>query len=269
MAADVMTTAEGSPATELRAAMAFEWIKIRTLRSTVWNLGLFLVVSVAVAVLTGSVMRNAYDDMGAESKADFDAVATGFGGLRLGLIALVVFGVLTVTSEYSSGTINSSLTAVPRRGVLYTAKVLTGTATAFVASVVVVAAGFFATQLSLGGALAASVSDTGAVRALVGAVLYTTLLCAFSIGLAAVLRSSALTMGLLVPLFFMVSTILNSLPGVRKFAQFLPDVAGSLILSSRPAEDTVLTAWTGMAVLAAWTALALALGYVALRRRNS
>jgi len=254
---------------DTRAAMAFEWTKIRTLRSTQWNLAVFLLLSVGVALLTGYFMRGVYDGMSAQAKADFDPVSTGFSGLRLGLIALVVFGVLTVTSEYASGTISSSLAAVPRRGVFYLAKVLTGTATAFVTSLVVVVVSFFTTQVALGGARSVSLSDDGVARALIGAVLYTTLLCAFSVGLATVLRSSALTMGILIPLFFMVSTILNNLPGVKNVAQFLPDVAGGLVLFREQPAGTVLNAWTGMAVLVAWTAASVALGYVAMRRRDS
>lgn len=252
------------------AAVAFEWTKIRTLRSTMWSLALFSVSSVAVAFLFGYVMKGEYADMSEAARANFDPVASSFSGLKLGMIALVVFAVLTVCSEYSTGTISSSLTAVPRRGVLYAAKMLTGSVTALAVSVVVVTASFFAAQAALGSPANVSVSDEGVLRAMLGAVLYMTLICAFSMGLASVLRSSALTMGILVPLFFMISTILNSIPGVQKVAQFLPDVAGGLMLRSKPPQgDTVLTAWSGMAVLVAWAVLALTAGYLAMRRRDA
>ncbi|GGO47186.1 ABC transporter [Streptomyces daqingensis] len=252
------------------AAVAFEWTKIRTLRSTVWSLALFSAASVVVALLFGYVMRGTYADLDAAAQARFDPVASGFSGMKLGMIALVVFGVLTVSSEYSTGSIRSSLAAVPRRGVFYAAKLLTGTATALVVSAVVVTLSFFAAQTMLGSPASVSLSDDGVLRALIGGVLYMTLICAFSMGLASVLRSSALTMGILVPLFFMISTILNSIPGVQKVAQFLPDLAGSLILRSKePHGDGVLTAWTGMAVLAAWAVLAVAAGYFAMRRRDA
>jgi ABC-2 type transport system permease protein len=250
------------------AAMTFEWTKIRTLRSTVWSLAVYLLLSVAVALPTGYFMRGAYGDMSAEARAGFDPVSTGFSGLRLGLTALVVFGVLTVTSEFSTGTIRSSLAAVPRRGVFYGAKLLTGGATACAASVVVVVVSFFTTQVAMGGPQSVSLSDDGVLRGMAGAVLYTTLLCLFSMGLATVLRSSALTMSILLPLFFMLSTILNNIPGVRKAAQFLPDVAGGIVLFREPPDNTVLTAWSGMAVLVAWTALSVAAGYLAVRRRD-
>ncbi|MEU5051917.1 ABC transporter permease subunit [Streptomyces sp. NPDC021096] len=251
------------------AAMRFEWTKIRTLRSTLWSLAVYFLISVSFAFLAGHFLRGSYKDMSAENKADFDPVAAGFHGLRLGMVVLVVFGVLAVSSEYSTGTIRSSLTAVPRRGVFYGAKLLTGAATALVTSVVVVGVSFFTTQLAMGGPQSASLSDDGVLRALAGGVLYTTLICVFSMGLASVLRSSALTIGILVPLFFMVSAILNSIPGVQKAAQFLPDVAGGLILQSGRPEGTVLTAWTGMAVLVAWTAASVTAGYLAMRRRDA
>lgn len=254
---------------DTRAAVAFEWTKIRTLRSTLWSLALCFIVSVIIALLFGYVLRGAYDDMSAESKADFDPVASGFNGLRLSMIALVVFGVLTVTGEYVSGTIRSSLAAVPGRGVFYTAKVLTGTALAFVVSVVVVVVTFFTAQTAMGGPQSASLSDEGVPRAMVGAVLYMTLICAFSMGLATVLRSPGLTLGILVPLFFVVSEILNNLPGVQKVAQFLPDAAGGIILRREPQDDTMLTAWSGMGVLTVWVVLSVLAGYVALRRRDA
>ncbi|MEU0772030.1 ABC transporter permease subunit [Streptomyces albogriseolus] len=252
-----------------RAAVAFEWTKIRTMRSSLWSLVLCFLVSVLIALLFGWVLRGAYDDMSAESKADFDPIGSGFNGLRLGMISLVVFGVLTVTSEYSSGTIRGSLAAVPRRGVFYAAKVLTGTAVALAASVVVVLVTFFTAQTAIGEAHNASITDDGALRAVVGSILYMTMICAFSMGLATVLRSPALTLGILVPLFFMVSEILNNLPGVQKVAQFLPDAAGGIIMRREPQEHMILTAWSGMAVLAAWVVVALFGGYLALRRRDA
>ncbi|MFD7256579.1 ABC transporter permease subunit [Streptomyces sp. NPDC059874] len=255
--------------TDTRAAIAFEWTKIRSVRSSLWSLILCFLVSVLIALLFGWVLRGAYDDMSAESKAKFDPVGSGFNGLRLGMISLIVFGVLTVTGEYSSGTIRGSLAAVPRRGVFYAAKVLTGTAIALVVSTVVVLVTFFTAQTAIGEAHNASITDDGALRAVVGSILYMTLICAFSMGLATVLRSPALTLGILVPLFFMVSEILNNLPGVQKAAQFLPDAAGGIIMRREPQEHMILTAWSGMAVLVAWVAVALVGGYLALKRRDA
>lgn len=254
--------------TDLSAAVAFEWTKIRSYRPLPLSLALCFLVSVLVALLFGYVLRGAYPDMSAESRADFDPVGSGFNGLRLGMIALVVFGVLAVTSEYTTGTIHGSLTAVPRRGRFYAAKVATGTAVAFAVSVVVVLTTFVTAQAAIGAPRNAALTDPGVPRAVVGAVLYLTLLTAFAMGLATVLRNPTATLGVLVPLFFIVSEILSNLPGVGTVAQFLPDVAGGIILDRRPPEDTVLTAWSGMAVLVGWTVAAVAAGYAAIRSRD-
>jgi ABC-2 type transport system permease protein len=255
--------------TEVTSAVAFEWTKARTVRSTLWSLALCLIVSAAIALLFGYVLRGAYDGMSPQSKATFDPVRSGFNGLRLGMIALVVLGVLLVGGEYTSGTIGSSLAAVPRRGVLYAAKVATATIIAFVASIVVVLATFFTAQAAIGSPHNAAITDEGVPRAVLGAVLYMTLLCAFSVGVATMLRSPAVSLGVLVPLFFMVSEILNNLPKVHTVAQFLPDVAGDIMLRRQPPDGTILTPWTGLGVLLLWTVAGLLGGYLTVRRRDA
>ncbi|MFJ9033382.1 ABC transporter permease subunit [Streptomyces sp. NPDC102274] len=251
---------------DLNAAVGFEWSKVRTLRSLPWSLVVCVVLSLAYAVLTGAVVQHQYADKPAPSS--FDPISAGFSGLRLGLIGLVVFGVLVVTSEYSSGTIRSSLAAVPRRGVFYTAKMLTGGLTAAAVSVAATFTSFLLAQATMGDE-SVSLTDDGVLPALIGAVLYATMLCLFSMGVAVLLRSSAIAMGILVPLFFTLSTILTNVPGVGKVAQFLPDQAGGLVLYRHAPEEYVLNAWSGLAVLAGWTACAAIAGYLALRRRDA
>ncbi|MFF3635128.1 ABC transporter permease subunit [Streptomyces sp. NPDC002250] len=251
---------------DLGAAVGFEWSKARTVRSVPWSLAVCVGLSLAFAVLTGAVVQHQYAHKPAPSS--FDPVSAGFSGLRLGLIGLVVFGVLVVTSEYSSGTIRSSLAAVPRRGVFYAAKLLTGGLTALAVSAVAAVTSFLLAQATMGDE-SVSLTDDGVLPALFGAVLYATMLSVFSMAVAVLLRSSAITMGILVPLFFTVSTILTNIPGVGKAAQFLPDQAGGLVLYRHAPDEYVLNPWSGLAVLAAWTAAAAIAGYLALRRRDA
>jgi ABC-2 type transport system permease protein len=175
---------------------------------------------------------------------------------------------MLVGTEFSTGTIRSSLTAVPDRGRFYAAKIITGTAIALTVSVITTFVTFFTAQTAIGSAHNASITDKGALQATMGAIIYMTLLCTFSMGVTAVLRSPALSLGILVPLFFMVSEILNNLPGVQKVAQFLPDAAGQIMMRGDPPESTVLNGWTGLGLLTLWTVAALFAGYVSLRRRD-
>jgi ABC-2 type transport system permease protein len=247
--------------TALADGMAFELTKLRTLRSTSWSLATYLIGSLGLALLTGVYVARA-------GAGPVDAVAAGHSGLRLGVLALVVLGVLSVSSEFSTGTIHSSLTAVPRRGVFVASKLLSGGALAAAASLVVVVASFLVTQAALGSRYGVSLGDPGVLRSLVGGVLYATLLYVFAAGLAACLRSSALTIGILVPLLSMVSTVLSNLPGVRAVARFLPDVAGGQVLMGQP-QPGQLGPWSGLAVLLAWTVVAVAAGYAAVLRRDA
>ncbi|MFG2226074.1 ABC transporter permease subunit [Streptomyces sp. NPDC048644] len=239
-------------------AMRAEWIKLTSLRTHIWSLPVYVVICLAISGLMGYTSRK---------NTGIDPVALGFSGLQSGMILMVILGVLAITHEYSSGTIKSSLLAVPKRGVYYAGKLATLMLVTVVLSAATAAVSFFFVQGLLGDSGVAA--DAGIVGRMAGAALYTALLVAFSMGLATVLRSSTVTLGLLVPMFFMLSTILNNIPATRTFAQFLPDMAGSLILRRDLPPDAVLNGGTGLAVLAAWAVVTVGAGYVTLSRRDA
>lgn len=253
---------------DLRSALRFELTKIRTQPSLVWSVIAFAVVTFGVGILSAFYLRGREEGTRVMSPADFDAVAFGHSGLRLGVIALVVFGVLVVASEYSGRTARSTSLAVPRRGVLFGAKILATTLVAGVVSIVVVVGSFVATKLVLGGPNAASLSDAATLRSLVGGVLFCVLLALLAVGVAALLKSAALAIGILFPLLFMFSTILSNIGAIRDVTQFLPDIAGGQALLGQAQDDTVVTPVLGVVVLAAWAAAALGSGWGTLRHRD-
>jgi ABC-type transport system involved in multi-copper enzyme maturation permease subunit len=107
-----MSTALTSPP-GFREALAFEWTKFASLRSTVWTTAAAALVTVLGAVFVGLTGSLQPDD-------------TVLGGsLTLSVVALMIAGVvgaLAVCGEYSSGTIAATLAAVPRRGRALAAK---------------------------------------------------------------------------------------------------------------------------------------------------
>ncbi|MGW3569185.1 ABC transporter permease [Streptomyces sp. NPDC000941] len=259
-------------AARMRAAFAAEWIKIRTVRSTLWTLLLSLVVSVGLGILVGHSMSASFAGMDRERQENFDPVEAGFLGLTVGQIALVVFGVLQIGAEYTSGTIRGSLLAVPRRGVFYGAKVAATMLTALVFSLFTVYITFFAAQWALG-PQGVSLGDPGVLRATLGAWAYLTLMCAFSIGVATMLRSTALTLGIMIPLLFLNSQGLGNVPKIRTVAQFLPDQAGAVMMRVVRVDESFIThrdfgPGTALVILLAWTAAALVGGVMALCRRD-
>ncbi|WP_329468188.1 ABC transporter permease [Streptomyces sp. NBC_01431] len=242
-------------------ALKSEWIKLTTIRSLAWSLGLYLWLMLGLSVAYGTVPGER--DLNAKG---FDPIGLGLSLVPLGMILLMVVGVLAVTGEYASGTIRSSLLAVPDRTRFYVAKLGLLALVTGALSTAGIVAGFFIVQAFIGDH--AAPFDAATVGHLAGAVLYTVLLVLFSMGLATVLRSSAATLTTLIPLFFMVSTMLNHIPRVSAVAQFLPDVAGGLALQQHSGGG-VLNAWSGLGVLAVWAIVSILAGHMSLTRRDA
>ncbi|MFE6663772.1 ABC transporter permease [Streptomyces sp. NPDC057697] len=254
------------------AVLTSEWTKIRTVSSTVWTLISAFVVTVAMGAALCALMNSQFDDLPPAQHATFDPTFISFSGMVLGQLAMVVFGVLVVGTEYSSGMIRTSLAAVPRRGVFLFSKVAVAGVLALVVGIVTSFVAFFLGQALLGD----HSTDIGAehvLRAVVGGGIYMGLIGIFSMGAATMLRSSMLSLGILMPFFFLVSQILSAVPGAKKVARYFPDQAGSKIMQVVPDAMNSGTApygpWGGLGILVAWVAAALLGGYLVLKKRDA
>ncbi|GAB3153663.1 ABC transporter permease subunit [Micromonospora sonneratiae] len=251
------------------AVLTAEWTKIRTLRSTSWLLLLGCALCVGLAALFGFSFRTPSPT----ESAHFDPLFATFYSLTLGQLALVAFAVLAVGGEYGSGTIRTSLAAVPRRGVFYGGKVLVAALLVAGVSLVTVLVTFFVAQATLG-PRGTTLGTDGVPQAIIGAWLYLTLICLFAMGVATMLRSSALSLGILIPLLFLGGQGLGNVPKLKTVTQFLPDQAGWVIMHlAGPPDDPrwarAYGAWTGLGIVALWAAAALVGGYLVLRRRDA
>jgi ABC-2 type transport system permease protein len=246
-----------------------EWTKIRSVASTVWTLSVAAVVTVALGALISFVTRREFGGPSPQRRS-FDPTYTSFAGMSLGQLAMIVFGVLVVSNEYSTGMIRVSLAAVPRRATFLFSKVAVATALAFVVSLATSFAAFFVGQALLG-PHRASLGDPGVLRAVVGGGLYMTLITMFSMGVAAMLRSPLLSLGILMPFFFLISNILGNVPATEKIGRYLPDQAGSRIMQvvHGTGDDIPYGPWGGLGIMALWVIAALLGGYVLLRRRDA
>jgi ABC-2 type transport system permease protein len=150
----------------LRGALASEFTKLRSVRSTYWTLGALFIVSVGLAVaITAGSAANFANNPG--NKAGFDATQTSLGAFfEIGQLIIAVIGAMVITSEYSTGMIRTSLTAQPRRGVVYAAKAIAFTSVTLVISLVTSFIAFFAGQAMLSGkGVAASLFHTVTIPA--------------------------------------------------------------------------------------------------------
>ncbi|MFE2430881.1 ABC transporter permease [Streptomyces sp. NPDC059373] len=251
------------------AVLQSEWTKVKSVRSTVWTLVSALLVTVVVGGLICLLTNAQWKNVAAGDRAAFDPTSSSFSGLFLGQLALIVFGVLVVSSEYSTGMIRTSLAAVPQRGTFYVSKIAVTGLLALVVGMATAFLSFFIGQALLGDHHT-SITDHGVLRAVVGAGLYMTLTVLFSAGIAMMLRSPMLGLGILMPFFFLISPILAAVPGAKKVARYFPDRAGSKIMQVVSInDDRPYGPWTGLGIMLLWVAAALIGGYVVLKKRDA
>jgi ABC-2 type transport system permease protein len=95
-----------------RQVALMEWIKLRSLRSTWWTLGITGASAIGFGIVVGLNTKNAGGDL----------TNNTLSGVIVGLLLMGVLGVLVATSEYTSGLIQSTLAAAPRRWLMLAGK---------------------------------------------------------------------------------------------------------------------------------------------------
>ncbi|MER7464851.1 ABC transporter permease [Streptomyces sp. NPDC097981] len=172
-----------TPRPHLGHALASEWTKMISVRSTVWTLGSLVLLVVGIGVLAVSETRSAdYQEVPLTAPALF--------GLLVGQISVMVLGVLTITSEYGTGLIRTTFTAAPDRARVLTAKYLVFATVAFLAVAGSVTVVGLASAILRGGAASGRHGSGEWAHALVGCF-YVTLLGVLALAVGAMLRHSA------------------------------------------------------------------------------
>ncbi|MFD7288646.1 ABC transporter permease [Streptomyces sp. NPDC059863] len=236
-----------------------EWAKLWSLRSTWITLGLSMVLLIALGAIFASTYSPGADARGPGPEAA-DAVAVALGGLDFAQLAIGVLGVLIMAGEYSTGTIRSTLAAVPTRLPVLWSKVVGFGGTAFLTAGVTVFVSFFVSGRMLDGTdIALGVSSPGVVRALLGAGAYLALVGVLGVALGTLIRSVAGGIGLLVTTLMLLPLLTRLLPAALRddITPYLPSSAGGSMFALHPASDA-LGPGAGLAVLVGWVVLALA-----------
>ncbi|MFI8960782.1 ABC transporter permease subunit [Streptomyces sp. NPDC053493] len=195
-------------------ALASEWTKIRSVRSTTWTLGVMVLLMLGLGLGVAAVVSSAEVSTEGETALGF-----GFFGVLLGSICVITLGVLTIASEYGTGMIRTTLTACPSRGRVLAAKAIVFFLLVFLITTVT------ATVVALAQvSMVDAAEPTGAewLRATVGVGLFIALLGLVSLGVGAVIRHSAgaitIMIGvLLFPLVAAMFMLTESLTAVREW----------------------------------------------------
>ena len=248
-----------------------EWTKIWTVRSTPFALLVAAVLGIGLGAAISAAASNHYAAADLAERIRWDPTTISLTGLAIAQLAIVVLGILVVTSEYSTGMIRTSLTAVPRRGRLLVAKAGIYAAVVLVVGEALGFVSFLVGQAIITGrAPDATFGDPGVLRAVVGAGLYLTALGLLGVAVGALLRHSAAAIASVVALLFVLPGIVQALPDSWRdpITEYWPTQAGSQVLLVHHDAHT-LAPWAGFGLMCLFVAAVFAVAYVLLERRDA
>jgi ABC-2 type transport system permease protein len=255
-------------------ALRAEWTKVRTVPGPAW----LLLAAIALTSAVGAIAAQAVTCP--SGGCQLDSAKVSLTGVYLGQAIIAILAVTSVSSEYSTGMIRLTLTAVPRRWQVLAAKAAVVSAATLAAAAIAVLASMLAGRLLLygngitpaHGYEAISLSTGPVLRAATGSVLYLVLIALLAMGMAAAIRDSAASIGLvlvLLYLFPLVTSLVGDQQVQRHLNQISPMTAGLYIQATANLNSLPLTPWQGLGVLAAWAFGALLAGGLLLSLRDA
>ncbi|MCM2411652.1 ABC transporter permease subunit [Streptomyces sp. RKAG290] len=246
-------------------AIASEWTKIRSVRSTMWTLGVMIVLLLGIGLLSALAVDLSDSDLGSTP-----VLSLGFFGVLLGSICVITLGVMTIASEYGTGMIRTTLTACPSHARVLSAKAIVFFLLTFVLTTV---------MTSIVGVLQTAILDADTpsgedwLRSTVGVGLYIATLGLLSLAVGTLIRHSAGAITVMIGV-----VLLPLVLAIFMFAESLSKVQQWLLEYSIPNQlsnfyDASVTAsgpsgWEPLWIMLAVTAVALGGAYLAMSRRD-
>ena len=186
----------------------------------------------------------------------------------------MVIGALVITSEYGTRMIGTSLTAMPRRGVLYAAKAIMVTSVTLVVALVTSFASFFAGQAALASTHAgASITSPGALRAVLLTALFVACCALLAFGLGAVIRHTAGAITALFGMVLVIPVVATALPEgwQHDVLRWLPGNSALYpIIATKPTGTAYFFGpYLQVAVFAGYAAIAVVAGALLFLRRDA
>jgi ABC-2 type transport system permease protein len=284
----------------LAGTIRSEFTKLRSVRSTYWTIAAMVIVSVGFAAIAGFAIANNLHN-NPVNKAGMDATQASLGGFfELGQLIIAVLGALTITSEYSTGMIRTSLTAMPRRGTVYAAKLLVFSAVTLVVSLITSFIAFFVGQAAMSGSgvsaslfhsvtipanavqngPAGNVTFSGTIvitpgtvlTAIIGTALFVTVVSLIAFGLGAIIRHTAGAITSAIGLMFIIPVIVQLLPNTWRWdiMRFFPDAAGRVLsVTVGPQNPHLWSAWPQFGVTLVYAVVLLGIGAYLFRTRDA
>jgi ABC-2 type transport system permease protein len=266
----------GTPSIGVRTVrlLRSEWTKLITVRSTLWSLLLLVILTPGLTTLFSWLNEHNWAKADPSQRANIVADPTSFilgTGFAFGQLTICVLGVLVMAGEYSTGSIRSSLLAVPKRTPMLAAKCAVFAALVFVFGELVAFPSFLLGAKILHNHVAVSLGDTGVLRAVIGGGLYLAVLGLFALAIGALVRHTAGAITGVIAFVLVLAPLAQLLPGSlgKHVHAYLPSEAGHLIAQAHQSTTDLLSPWEGFGVFCLWTAVLLALAGWLLNRRDA
>ncbi|HEY2507086.1 MAG TPA: ABC transporter permease [Streptosporangiaceae bacterium] len=259
----------------MKVALHAEWTKLRTVPGPAWLL-------LAIVALTAGVSAAA---VGATScppglRCPVDPAKLSLTGVQFGQAVVAVLAVLMICSEFSNGMIRVTFAAMPARPLVLAAKASILAGLVLAAGIIAVAGSVLAGHLILPahgftaarGFHAVWVTYGPSMRAAAGSVLYLGLIALLSLGVAAMVRDSAVAIGAVLAVLYLFPIILAFVTNPawqHRLERWTPTIAGLTIQATTGLRSLAISPWDGLGVLGIWAGAALLGGALTLRLRDA
>jgi len=273
-----------APADQGRAgfagALASEWTKIRSVRSTVWILLILIVATAGINILGGyswahNAQQNGTPPPGVTLPIQRIVLDTKDlqVGVFFGQLIAIVLGGLGIASEYSTGMIRTTLSVQPRRGTVFFAKLLVLTVVSLVVGEIISFGSYIITNSLIETfGIQYSLSNTDTLVGILGGGLYLAGCALLAFGIGALFRNTATAIAIPVALLLVVDILVHAaLPTNWQdhVARYVPMEAGPQILATQHTPGMDLSAWHGFGVFMIYVVLALAGGFWSFTKRDA
>lgn len=284
-----------------------EIVKLRGLASTWWCMALAIVLPVIFSFIIAIVQKamskvdiknganqgrsSAAITVGPSNKSSLIASQDSIFHLvisfaSVSLIVLAIFAVLAVTAEHSTTSIQASLTAVPRRGMFFTAKFIAVAIYVFVVQLIAMAVSLGAAELAFIGDSTSGLSGSNAwklpLTLFLGSPAIMVVVAAMAYGFGMICKSTAGGIMCVIGAVMILPSVLSIIMFASNFAkwnsiliQLLPATAVEKFLGSSPNSGAqlppnayVFTWWQSGLVVLAWAVIMYAIGYVIEKHRD-
>ncbi|MER6168257.1 ABC transporter permease [Streptomyces violaceorubidus] len=245
-------------------AIGAEWTKLWSVRATWWC----LIGSAALMALFAPGLGVSMANSNRSDNVDTDIAIAHPMVLAVNMVqfAVIALAMLAITTEYSTGSIRTTLQCVPVRGRMLFAKSAVAAPVMFVVGTLLALVGTVTTAPLL---FEYADADLGkAVPTIVCTGVYIALMGVFSIGIGAAIRSAV---GTLTTVFMILAGLpgalaLSSSDFTKKILDYLPSTAGQHLMDG----DTEPYGRMGaLLVVLVWVAASQIAGYIVLRKRDA